>query len=397
MGITGCMLVKNEEKILYNSLESLSKFVDEIIVVDNGSEDDTVKIAKEFGCRVISSADSQLDEGRNLYLEEAKEDWIFVLDADEYVDVVSGQKIRTAIAKIPDWIWYIYLPRFEYLGNGKWTAIRAPRLFRNKNCIRYNNFKVHASVTPSIVVAGGKCCNLYAPIHHYDILLDNRAKEKRLPYIKRIQDEIIYNSDNKFIWTQYGHLGTEYTAIGNYEEAEKLFLYARSLSEFAFGYTTLYLAILYQLMGDYDKATYEAVKLVESHSSFMERALILLAQISILKGDKEAAVSYCSEAYELDYESPHLCINLASLLEEAEPRKAIELLDRAVELNPFLKDPFIYGNGSIPNMFSHQTSFLSSVENIFIHYQRCCLNLDRREEYRNYKAEEYRIIKRYNR
>lgn len=395
MGITGCMLIKNEEKILYNSLNSLSKFVDELIIVDNGSDDDSIRIAKEFGCTIINGETYQLDEGRNLYLDNAKEEWIFVLDADEYVDENAGRKIRSVIENVSDSIWYFYLPRFEYLGNGKWSAINAPRLFRNKKCIRYNDFKVHASVTPSIVAAGGKFKNLYAPIHHYDILLSKRASDKRLSYIKRIQDEIIYNSNNKFIWTQYGHLGTEYTAIGNYEEAEKLFLYARNLSPYAFGYTTLYLAILYYLEGEYENAIQEAQKLIENNSVFMERAWILLAEISLFRGERELALEYCKKAYNLNNNSPHLCINMASLLEQTDPQKAIELLDKALELNPMLEDPYIYGNGSSPNMFAHQTVFLSTVENVFVHYQHCYLKLQNKSKVNDYKAKEFNVIKKY--
>lgn len=81
-----CMIVKNEEKVLSRCLESVKDIVDEIIIIDSGSTDTTVEIAKSFGARVYEYIwDNHFSNARNYSLDMSKTDWYLVLDADEYI------------------------------------------------------------------------------------------------------------------------------------------------------------------------------------------------------------------------------------------------------------------------------------------------------------------------
>ena len=83
--ITAVVLTKNEEENIKACLESLS-WCDERLVIDDHSEDKTVEIAKKLGARVIIRAmDSDFSGQRNFGLEQAKEDWVLFIDADERV------------------------------------------------------------------------------------------------------------------------------------------------------------------------------------------------------------------------------------------------------------------------------------------------------------------------
>lgn len=85
MKISACVIVKNEEKSLARCLKSLEKSIDEIIVVDTGSTDKSILIAKEFGAKVyefIWQDDFAL--AKNFAKSKASGDWIIFLDADEY-------------------------------------------------------------------------------------------------------------------------------------------------------------------------------------------------------------------------------------------------------------------------------------------------------------------------
>ena len=79
-----CMIVKDEEAHLGCCLESVKGLVDEIVVVDTGSTDRTVEIARQYGARVFSYGwHDDFAAARNVSLSHAGADWILVLDADE--------------------------------------------------------------------------------------------------------------------------------------------------------------------------------------------------------------------------------------------------------------------------------------------------------------------------
>jgi len=79
-----CMIVKNEEKFLTQCLKSIKDVVDEIIIVDTGSTDNTVEIAKRFTDKVyFHEWQNSFSEARNYSLKFAKCDWILQIDADE--------------------------------------------------------------------------------------------------------------------------------------------------------------------------------------------------------------------------------------------------------------------------------------------------------------------------
>ena len=78
------IIAKNEEKMIKACLESV-KFADEIILADNGSMDKTIEIAKKYTYKIIKYVGQDFAELRNRAMEEAKEDWVLYVDADERV------------------------------------------------------------------------------------------------------------------------------------------------------------------------------------------------------------------------------------------------------------------------------------------------------------------------
>jgi len=82
--ISACMIVRNEEKLLPGCLESIRDWVDEIIVVDTGSSDATLDIARQYGARVFQQPwEGDFSKHRNYSVEQASGDWLLIIDADE--------------------------------------------------------------------------------------------------------------------------------------------------------------------------------------------------------------------------------------------------------------------------------------------------------------------------
>lgn len=86
MSISGLVITSNEEKNIGQCIEALFEVCNEVIVVDSHSTDNTVKIAKEKGAKVISQHFLGDGPQRTFGIPECKNDWILNLDADEFLD-----------------------------------------------------------------------------------------------------------------------------------------------------------------------------------------------------------------------------------------------------------------------------------------------------------------------
>ena len=90
------MIVKNESKILRRCLDSLKGIWDELIIVDTGSDDDTIDIAKEYTDKVYEFAwTGDFSEARNFALDHATCDYIYTADADE---ILEGENVNAFLA-----------------------------------------------------------------------------------------------------------------------------------------------------------------------------------------------------------------------------------------------------------------------------------------------------------
>jgi glycosyltransferase involved in cell wall biosynthesis len=83
----------NEENYIQDCLQSVS-FANQIILIDSFSDDNTIEIAKKFGCEIIKRKFDNFSAQKNEAIKSAKSDWILFLDADERVTAVSYTHLR---------------------------------------------------------------------------------------------------------------------------------------------------------------------------------------------------------------------------------------------------------------------------------------------------------------
>lgn len=142
MKISACMIAKNEEKVIARCIESYRMAVDEIIVVDTGSTDQTVAIAQSLGAKVFHF--QWIDDfaaAKNYALSKAKGDWIIFLDADEYFANGTGSNIRPFLRKL-DKAYRIVVCRMLNLDEDSGQAgseLTHMRIFKNDKQLRYIN------------------------------------------------------------------------------------------------------------------------------------------------------------------------------------------------------------------------------------------------------------------
>ncbi len=136
--ISAVVIAKNEENMIADCLDSLS-FCDETVVVDNGSDDRTVEIAKKMGAKAFTLETSDFSKLRNFGLEKAKKEWILYVDADERVSEGLKNEITHLINdsdRFEKLNAYFLKRQNFYLGSSKkneWPYIeKVERLFKKK-------------------------------------------------------------------------------------------------------------------------------------------------------------------------------------------------------------------------------------------------------------------------
>jgi glycosyltransferase involved in cell wall biosynthesis len=128
------MIVKDEEANLTSCLNSVTDVVDEIVIVDTGSRDNTVSIAESFGAKIFYHEwEDNFSAPRNISLDHATGDWIFILDADEVLAQESKAGLRY-LTKNEEKLGYYVLMQLH----PQWTEGRRFSLFRNHLRLRYH-------------------------------------------------------------------------------------------------------------------------------------------------------------------------------------------------------------------------------------------------------------------
>src|SRR6516162_5244031 len=97
MTLSICIITLNEEANIARTLESVREIADEIIVVDSGSTDATLSLARERGAKVFSEPWKGFAAQKNSALAKASGDWVLSLDADEEVSPELAGAIRTLL------------------------------------------------------------------------------------------------------------------------------------------------------------------------------------------------------------------------------------------------------------------------------------------------------------
>jgi len=154
------MIAMNEEANLSRTLESV-RWADEIILVDSGSQDRTIDIAKYFGAKTSYHAFGGHGEQKNVALDLCTSDWILLLDADEVLTPVLQAEIRELLSGAPKYGAY-WIPRLNlYFGrwmrHGGFYPDHKLRLFRRGSARLSEGVGPHS--TPQFTGPKGKLRN----------------------------------------------------------------------------------------------------------------------------------------------------------------------------------------------------------------------------------------------
>lgn len=158
------VITLNEEREIGDCLESVA-WADEIVVVDSGSSDRTIEIARKFTEKVVYHAWAGYAAQKNRAIDLATHPWVLSLDADERVSPELREEIERLLESSPRAVGYRIPRKNFFLGrwiqHGGWSPDYVLRLFR-RDAGRFTERKVHESVT-----VYGEIGTLQSPLEHY--------------------------------------------------------------------------------------------------------------------------------------------------------------------------------------------------------------------------------------
>ena len=193
--LSACMIVRNEEKNLGNCLESIKAIAGEIIIVDTGSSDGTVAIARRYTEKVFAHPwEENFSKARNQALAYATGDWILIIDADE--ELVQDDIPNLANALEDGEIDAILVQVISRYKQEKGESIlNSVRLFRNNGIIRYEG-RVH---NRAVGMTNARVYPIRIIHHGYD-LTRTRAEEKFERTVSLLKMDLAEDPENPVIY-----------------------------------------------------------------------------------------------------------------------------------------------------------------------------------------------------
>ena len=139
------IVCKNEAGIIGTTLQSLQELTDDIVVYDNGSDDNTVDIAKRFDAKIFRGDWEGFGKTKNRAVSLARHDWILSLDADESIDEELKNTLLNLSLSDDNFVYDIKFKNFfgsQWLKYGEWGNDNHIRLFNRKK-VNWDAAPVH--------------------------------------------------------------------------------------------------------------------------------------------------------------------------------------------------------------------------------------------------------------
>jgi glycosyltransferase involved in cell wall biosynthesis len=307
MTLSLCMIVRDEEEMLPRSLAAVRDAVDEIVVVDTGSVDRTVEIARSFGAKVIEREwTGSFADARNASFDAATGDWVLYLDADEVLVSDDAQRLRALLGRT--WREAFYLVETNFtgeLGDGTAVTHNALRLFRNRSEYRFEG-RIHEQIAQNLPSGQPERIEITdVRVEHYGylgVVRDAKDKSRRnIELLERERDDA--TEDSGFL---HFNLGSEYAALGEDANARASFERAWEL-----------------MRGTPDLAAY----------GYIPSLVVRLVRARRLTGALDAAIQLADEGLKLLPGFTDLVYEQAEAAREAgRPDAAAALLERCLQM-----------------------------------------------------------------
>lgn len=223
MKISLCMIVKNEEDCIMRCLNSVKNVVDEMIIVDTGSEDRTIELCEEAGAKVYSYQwNGSFADARNHGIKLAQSEWILWMDADEELAHIKREDFLKLIDLSSSKLLSVQLVNYmsEQMDDTDVYLISHPRIFRNHIGFQFE-YTIHETLNAEDVLGqeDKEKFELGNPlpliIYHYGYMSSHTDRKKKF---ERNLSMLLQDSAKKHPWREY-HIASEYYRIHDYNKS----------------------------------------------------------------------------------------------------------------------------------------------------------------------------------
>lgn len=346
MTVSLCMIVKDEEEMLPRCLAAAAPAVDEIVIVDTGSSDRTIEIAKSFGARVIEREwTGDFSQARNVGLDAATSDWLLVLDADEVLVPEDVPQLRAQLGQT--WREAFYISEINYTGeldDGTSTTHTTVRLMRARPEHRYTG-RLHEQILYALPTQlPERFATAPVRVEHFGYLgavRDAKEKSRRnLELLERQRDEGDVSAFMHFnLGSEYYALDDSAAALAEFERSTELLAAERNDGPvgYEFALTSRHVTTL-RACGRHEEAIALAERSLERFPTFTD-LVFEQGNAARMLGRLDEAVAYYERCLQMG-DAPgaytatvgcgthHPTIALADIaLEAGDTDRAVELLD----------------------------------------------------------------------
>ena len=296
--ITLSMIIKNEEEYLEGCLASIEKIVDEIVIVDTGSTDKSVSIAKKYGAKIYHlDWENDFAAARNYALEKSNGDWILYLDADERLSVNSLDKVKEITSQNKKLGVYCSVKSINEK-TGTPNIMKYIRLFKNSSDIKFSG-RIHEQIEPSLKQQKYELINSSIEILHLGYNISKESlKKKALRNLRLLNSEY---EENKSGYNAF-QIGQTYMVLEEYEKAIRFFneaLQDPELEKHHRAHCYRYLAANEEKENNTLAAlnfVKEGLKLVDTQPLLN----VIASNVYLKLNEIDKAIFYCKRAYEFN-------------------------------------------------------------------------------------------------
>jgi O-antigen biosynthesis protein len=217
-----CMIVRDNAGTILPCLESIRPWVDEMVVVDTGSTDETPQIVERLGGRLFHFPwCDDFSAARNESLRHARGEWLFWMDSDDTIDPACGRGLRalaygTVDPSVLGFVVQVHCPGNSDDGVSDVTAVDHVKLIRNRPDLRFEG-RIHEQILPAIRRAGGEVAwTDYFVVHSGSDRSPEAQERKRKRDFHLLQLELAERPDHTFTLFNLGMTAAD---AGKYEEA----------------------------------------------------------------------------------------------------------------------------------------------------------------------------------
>jgi glycosyltransferase involved in cell wall biosynthesis len=326
MGISASVIVKNEEEVLERMLECVSKWADEIVIVDTGSTDRTVEIAKshpkvnlfhsQFFNKDTQICDFQFNVAKNEAIDKCREDWICWWDADDFIDDENAARLRSIVENAPE---APALYTFEMQFDG--MVFEHCRLFRNGYNIRFDE---HHSCHEYLNTLG------HPHYHRRDVVIHHRpgknhgnSAKRNLSILEKDFHERGYDDQRTLFYlaNSYRESGNPEEAIVFYDKYLKISQWAeeRFFARFYKGGCCRALNLQVDARREYLLCLIEDFRFAEPY--------VMLGDIALFEGDFDRAEHWYKMALSTPFPKDSRLFAMAQMY-DAYPKAQLELVEK---------------------------------------------------------------------